>query len=429
MADCLFHVRRAAAGNAAAQAALGDFYCRTEDYDAALEAYDESVRLSPGHVGVRYNRATVRRFLGLLEGAEQDVDALIAATPEDSEAWHLRSDLRIQTAEHNHIAALQARVTQGFKRWQDEVPIRFALAKELEDLGCYADAWQHLEVGASLRRKHLQYDVRVDVATVDWIVSAFPNTVERNALATDAGPVFILGMPRTGTTLLERIIAQHPEVKAAGELPHFAHALVAAAQSSAGRKDLTRRELVAASTRIDFKKLGADYLQRVAPHAQGKPHFIDKLPMNYLYCGIIRCALPSSRILHLTRHPLATGYAVYKTLFAQGYPFSYDLSEIAEYYASYRRLIAHWHTTLPGQILDVSYENLVRDPRGQGRRAFEFCGLEWRDQYVEAHRDRKRSTTASASQVRRPIYQTSIDLWRQYEPQLQPLAQRLQSFL
>ncbi len=429
LADCLSEARRAASGNAAAQAALADFHSKSEDYTAALEAYDEVVRLAPGHVGIRYNRATIRRFLGLLEGAEHDLDAVIAATPEDSEAWHLRSDLRIQTPGRNHVATLEGRVSQGFKGWQDEVPIRFALAKELEDLGRYADAWRQLQVGASLRRRHLQYDVRVDVATVDWICDAFMETVSPEAQLPATGPLFIVGMPRTGTTLLERLIAQHSEVQAAGEMPYFANALVAAVQSAAGRKDLTRPALVAASARVDFKRLGADYLQLTAVHARGRPRFIDKLPLNYLYCGIIRRALPGARILHITRHPLATGYAVYKTLFAQGYPFSYDLGEIAAYYSSYRRLMALWHSTLPGQILDVPYEHLVRDPQGEGRRVFEYCGLEWKDEYVNVQGDPRQVTTASASQVRRPIYQTSIDLWRQYEQQLQPLAQRLQSFL
>jgi tetratricopeptide (TPR) repeat protein len=429
LTGCLAEARKAATGNAAAQAALAEFHFRREDLPAALQAWDAAVQLAPHHAVFRFNRATIRRFLGQLDAAEEDLDAVIAARPGDAEAWHLRSDLRTQTADRNHLAELQAHAAKGFAQWPAEVAIRYALAKELEDLGRYEESWRELSAGASLRRRHLQYDVRADVETVNWIRKAYPDAVAHGASVALDGPIFILGMPRTGTTLLERIVARHPDVQAAGELPHLANALVAATQAAAGRANITRPELVAASAHADFAGLAVDYRRRCAPHARGKRFFIDKLPLNYLYCGIIRRALPGSRILHLTRHPIATGYAVYKTLFAQGYPFSYDLGEIAAYYTGYRQLMDHWHATLPGQVLDVPYENLVCDPLGEGRRVFEFCGLTWQDDYAEVQRDSGISMTASASQVRRPIYQSSIDLWRHSESQLQPLAQRLASFL
>ena len=339
--------------------------------------------------------------------------------------------LRAQTPDRNHIRELEQLLGRGLESWHREVPIRFALAKEYEDIGEYRRSWDHLRAGAALRRRHLKYDVTKDLATVDWIIEAYP-AHPRGAAAVQGGfqsaePIFIVGMPRSGTTLLERIIAGHPDVCGAGELVHFASALVAAAARKAGRGDLPRRELVAASAMVDFAALGSDYIERTRPRTGGYARFTDKMPLNYLYCGSIARALPNARILHLTRHPLATAYAVYKTLFNQGYPFSYDLNEIADYYIGYRRLMDHWRLALPGRILDVSYERLVSAPEPEGRRVFDFLGLEWRPECLAFHERTEAISTASAVQVRRPIYRTSIELWKNYQSELEPVAARLRA--
>lgn len=422
---CLAQARQVAVRDAVAAAMIGDFCSIAEDYRGALAAYEQALRLEPSNARFRYNRASVRRFLGQLEGAEADLDAVVASCPDDGDAWHLRSDLRVQTDARNHVAALEERLRRGFDDWRREVPVRFALAKEYEDLGRYPDSWRALQAGAALRRRHLQYDVRRDLETVEWIREALPDTLPDAGGGECETPIFIVGMPRTGTTLLERILAGVPGVQAAGELNDFAVAVVAAARLAAGRGDLDRRALIAASARADFDALGRDYLARAHLKVGEGARFIDKMPLNYLYCGLIRRALPGARVLHVTRHPLATSYAVYKTLFAQGYPFSYDLLETADYFAGYRRLMEHWQQTLPGQIHEVSYERLVTDTAAEAARAFEFCGLRWDDRYLDAHRGEWLSTTASASQVRRPIYRRSLDLWRQYAADLAPVADRL----
>ena len=427
MEECVAAARHVAGSDAVAQAAIGDFCSLDGDYIGALAAYEAAVRLEPGNVRHRYNCAAVRRFLGQLDAAELDYDAVIEATPDDAEAWLNRSDLRVQTAERNHVAELERWVARGFAGWRQEVPARFALAKEYEDLGQYAASWVHLHAGATLRRRHLQYDVRIDLATVDWIRSVFPTIVPPGGADPVGEPIFIVGMPRTGTTLLERILGQHRDVFAAGELNNFAEAVVDSAKQTAGRADLKRSDLIAASARADFAALGADYIARTRPQTGRRPRFIDKMPLNYLYCGLIRRALPGARILHMTRHPVATCYAVYKTLFNQGYPFSYDLNELADYYVGYRRLMAHWHVTLPQQILDVSYERMIEDPIAESQRVFAFCGLEWDPRCLDFHHGQWLTTTASASQVRRPIYRSSVELWRHHETELAPIALRLKA--
>jgi hypothetical protein len=207
----------------------------------------------------------------------------------------------------------------------------------------------------------------------------------------------------------------------AGELPHFANALTAAVSARTGVARLPRRELVAASAAVDFRSVGQDYLARTRPATGHRTHFIDKLPLNYLYCGPIHLSLPSARIIHLTRHPMATCYAVYKTLFKDAYPFSYDLREIARYYAAYRRLMSHWDAAMPGIVLHVSYENLVETFDSEIRRVLAHCGLPWHAACLAFHRNPHPTATASAAQVRRPLYDSSLRLWEKYEDELRPL--------
>ena len=232
-------------------------------------------------------------------------------------------------------------------------------------------------------------------------------------------------MPRTGTTLLERSLGQHPDVFSAGELPHFANALTAAVSARTSVPRVSRRELVAASAEVDFRSLGLDYIARTRPATSQRAHFIDKLPLNYLYCGPIHLSLPSARIIHLTRHPMATCYAVYKTLFKNAYPFSYELREIARYYAAYRRLMSYWDAVLPGIVLHVSYEGLVEKFDNEIRRVLAYCGLPWHPPCLEFHRNPHPTATASAAQVRRPLYDSSLRLWEKYQAELQPLHSML----
>ncbi len=438
-AQCLAALRRIAeARTAAADAeryappqgafwdALGGLYHFVSDQARALAAYDRAVQLAPHEARFRFNRATVRRFLGDLEGAESDYDQVLALAPNDFEAYKNRADLRTQTPARNHVAELEAVLPRAAVDWRGRVQVEYALAKEYEDLGEYPRSFAHLQSGARARREHMRYDIAEDVATVQWIIDAFPAGPEsRAAVDSDESPIFILGLPRSGTTLVERILASHSQVVSAGELNDFAMSLVAAARSGAGRPQLPRRELVARSATLDFAALGRDYLRGARARVPGDRRFIDKMPLNYLYCGLIRRALPAAKIVHLHRHPLAAGYAMYKTLFRDGYPFSYDLGEIARYYAAYRRLMDHWQATMPGVIHSLSYEALVANPAAATRGLLEFCGLDWEDAVSRFHLNPAASTTASAAQVRRPIYDTAIGQWRHYERELAPLREAL----
>lgn len=414
--------------DAAVRDAAGTLYSHGNDHRRALGAYDQAVALAPRNAQFLYNRASIRRFLGNLAGAERDFDQAIALQPLDYEAYKNRSDLRPQTTERNHIPELEALLRGGIADWRGDVQIRYSLAKEYEDLGEYAKSFEQLSRAAKKRREHMRYDAANDLATVQWIIDAFPATPPT---ATDSAcgdaPIFIVGLPRSGTTLVERILDSHSTLFSAGELDCFALSLVDAVRQLTGRTQMPRQELIAHSAKLDFAPLGRDYIRRAHAASARGGRFIDKMPLNYLYCGLIRRALPAARLVHLTRHPMAVCYAMYKTLFKDGYPFSYDLNEIGRYYLGYRRLMAHWQATMPGVIYELQYESLVADQLEETRKLLKFCGLDWEDACAQFHENPAPSTTASAAQVRRPIYDSSVSQWRHYDRQLAGLRTQLEA--
>lgn len=417
--------QRCAAGDAAVLDAIGSLYSHANEQRRALAAYDQAVALAPDNPLYVFNRATVRRYLGQLAEAEADYDRVIALNPADYEAYKNRSDLRPQTAANNHVAELERLAARATSDWQAEVQLHYALAKEHEDLGNYQRSFEHLQRGSRVRRAHLRYDVDVDVATVDWVIEAFPGVAGGTPNACRDAPIFIVGLPRSGSTLVDRILGSHSQVYSAGELKCFALALVDAVRRKHGGASLSRRELVAGSAGLDFAALGRDYLDRARRAGAAACRFTDKMPLNYLYCGMIRRALPNARIVHVSRNPMAACYAIYKTLFQDGYPFSYDLAELGKYYLGYRRLMAHWQATMPESIHSLRYEDLVADQIGQTRRLLQFCGLEWQQACAQFHQNPSPTTTASAAQVRRPIYDSSVSQWRHYQRQLEPLSSQL----
>jgi hypothetical protein len=232
-------------------------------------------------------------------------------------------------------------------------------------------------------------------------------------------------MPRSGTTLVERVLTAHSQLVTIGEFPEFPRLYGLRLREQFSR-DSTRSPSEA-SLAIDFAELGRTYCEAARDLAGSAPGFVDKLPYNFLYCGYILAALPNAKLIHLKRHPLDTCYAIYKTLFFGAYSFSYDLDELASYYISYHRHMEHWRAVLPNRILDVSYEALVREPELEIRRISDWCGLEWEAGMMDFHRQQAASMTASAMQVRRPVYTDSVSSWRRAEARLGPLKARFEA--
>ena len=224
--------------------------------------------------------------------------------------------------------------------------------------------------------------------------------------------------------MLERILSSHSQVYSAGELKNFGVELKY--MSGVQSNELLDVATVAAAQRIDYKALGKTYIESTQPWTEQTAHFIDKLPFNYLYIGFIHRALPQAKIIHMRRNPMDTCFSNYKQMFANAYKYSYDLEELAQYYLMYRQLMQHWHSVLPGKILDVDYEILIENQESETQRVLEFCDLDWEDACLDFHKNKQAVATASASQVREPIYRSSLQKWRHYANWLQPLQDILE---
>jgi tetratricopeptide (TPR) repeat protein len=400
---------------------------RLEMHNEAEKLYQSLIDLEPRNGGHWYNLASIQRFKGQVEQAEASLDKAIELNQGDYDAFQLRSDLRIQTSVSNHITQLHGLLKKGIDLPAGEVQICYALAKELEDTGDSQESFEVLSRGATLRRKHINYKAEDDLNTIDTIMDTFGSAV----LATPSEgiptrePVFVIGLPRTGTTLVERILGSHPEVFAAGELNNFALQMMLQVRQQPNAQKWSRKELVQQTAKLDFNDLGQAYLESTRPLTGHTAHFVDKMPLNFLYAGLIHRAMPNAKIVHLSRHPMDTCYSIYKCLFQDAYPWSYDLGEIALYYSAYHQLMTHWNTVMPGVIHELAYEDLVGDVEGQARKLLDYCELTWDSRCVRFHESLSTSTTASATQVRQPVYQSSVNRWKSYKQQLSPLRERL----
>lgn len=400
---------------------LGD----CNDASRALDIYRQAIVTDGDNLGLRFDLATTQFFVGDFDGAEATLDRLIADAPKLGHAFYLRSTLRRQTTARNHVSELEARLRIGFSDEAEHAACLFALAKELQDLGRDDESFTTLSGGAKRKRSTLRYDAAAERRSIDGIRAAYTAEVMQSATPghDEGGAIFIVGMPRTGTTLVERTLGRHSAVRSAGELLDFGQVLAAAARANQAQH--TGRTMAEASTTLDFAALGRDYMRGAREAAHGSRVFVDKMPVNFLYCGLIKKALPNARLIHVVRDPMDCCYAVYKTLFHQAYHFSYDLDELADYYASYWRLMRHWHEVMPGMSLDVHYEDMVSDFHGQARRILDWCGLDWQPSVLDPSSNEKPTITASAAQVRESVYTSSLQKWRRHEAFLAPLRTRL----
>ncbi len=392
--------------------ALGAILGLLGRHQKAADLFRRAVAARPGEQQYLFNLAATERMTGMLDAAEAHCDAAIALDRRHGLAHFLRSDLRIQTAERNHIADMEALIGEGKLSWQVEVMLHFALGKEHEDLGQYALAFDHVAAGCDLQRRSISYDSRAEIAEIDRTIATQTQTWLA-ACPPGPDPVFVVGLPRTGTTLVERIIASHSAMTSVGETGAFAVAL--------------RRALEATPNRLDVADIGRRYVDAVAAFGVSPDRrFVDKTLQNYLYCGLIHAALPRAKIILIRRKPMDACWAIYKTHFRGMFSFSYDQIELAEYYLAFRRLGRHWKSVLPPQaLLEIDYEDIVRDQAGESRRLLEFIGLPWADEVLRFHASPAPSATASAVQVRRPIYGSSVGKWRHHAERLAPLRARL----
>jgi tetratricopeptide (TPR) repeat protein len=396
--------------------------------EEAVARYRQALLLRPDFPEACNNLGNTLKDLGRIQEALAQYEQALAVRPDFAEAHYNRVELKRIRPGDPDLAVLEALVADNDRLPAGKAPfIHFALAKALEEVDEPARAFQHLLIGNALKRQQVSYDEAATHAVFARIATVFDAGLflrHRGAGAPSAVPIFVLGMPRSGSSLVEQILASHPEVHGAGELSDLAAVVNGVADGNGEFGGYP--ESIGRLDDAALERLGSAYLARLPALPAGKTRITDKMPYNFLYVGLIRLALPGARIIHTERNPADTCVSCFSKLFPTGQAYSYDLGELGRYYRAYRGMMAHWRSVLPEDaMLDVSYEAVVEDLEGQARRLVAWCGLPWNDRCLDFHETRRPVRTASAVQVRQPLFRSSLQRWRRYEAWLQPLLREL----
>ena len=403
-------------------ARIAEIYTHSGQFEKAAACAHQALEIMPDNASIRYNLASSLIAIGRLDDAEREFDQLIAQTPDDYDAYYNRASLRKQSIDQNHIDEIRDVLQTPVKSQMGIVQLEYALANELEDIGEHAQSFAALKRGADMRRQMMSYSVETDTKAMAQIADTFDADffVQTDDGDVQPGPIFILGFPRSGTTLVDRILSAHTQVESLGEITDFAMALTSLCRAQQGKAGL-----ITASATLNMKTLGAEYIRRARQRSTGRAFFIDKTPGNFLYIGLIAASMPQAKIIHVNRNLADVGYGMYKALFRMGYPFSYDLEDLATYMKAKEQLMDHWRTVLPGRIIDIQYEDIVAKQETETRKLLTALELDWQPDCLEFHKNKSPSATASAAQVRQPIYKSAVERWKLYEQQLAPLTRSL----
>ncbi|QKK01650.1 MAG: tetratricopeptide repeat protein [Pseudomonadota bacterium] len=405
---------------------IGNVFSRLGEHERALEVFQRALERAPDDPAALYNLATSLMFFGRIDEAGQLIERTLALDPDDCLALHSRSVLRRQTETDNHVDELRARLG-GNLSWVAASHVHYALGKELDDLRRPMEAFDSYRQGAAIMREHMPDRTPGEFDDLNTVADALADGLLDRIAASghdSQEPIFIIGLPRTGSTLVERILGGHPGVFAAGELHNFR----SEAQRLLGVKSAAQayRRLMTHSTAFDPALLGQAYIESTRPRTGKTERFVDKMPRNDLWAALIHRSLPGARLILTRRNPMDTGYALFRTRFNTGYSFSYDLEQIGRYLVAHRRLTRALEDRLPREsLLTLDYEALVRSPEAQSRRLLQHCGLEWRQDVLDIHRLDTAAATASAVQVRQPFHTGSIGRWRAVAERLEPLRRVL----
>ena len=406
-------------------AALG----RIGEYEAAIELYGSVLQDHPGQPKVWMSYGHALKTVGRQAEAIEAYRRTLALAPQLGEAWWSLANLKTVSFSAADVAAMDAQLRRGDLTGEDRFHLEFALGKAREDAGDFEASFGSYARGNALRRRTLDYEADETTDQARRAQALFTPAF----LAAHSGqgcpapdPIFIVGLPRSGSTLVEQILASHSQVEGTQELPD----IITLARRLGGRARKASEgrypEALAELTAADLRSLGEEYMARAAPHRKlGRPFFIDKMPNNWAHLGLIQLILPNARVIDARRHPLGCGFSCFKQHFARGQGFTYDLTDIGRYYADYVALMAHFDAVLPGRVHRVIYEAMVADPEGQTRALLAACGLPFEDACLRFYENDRAVRTASSEQVRRPIFTDAADHWRNYDPWLAPLRAAL----
>jgi len=413
------------------QFTLGIIYALARSHADAASCFRRCVESAPTHADAHYYLAVCLVALGDIDGAEDELECCLAQCQTHWKAHHYLSDLRRQTRDSNHLARLHSLLDSTAQQavyGEATVHLNAALAKEYEDLGSYDDAFTHLAAAKKQAGASKAYVAADDERLFNKIIEVSRATPHTEAGYACRKPIFIIGMPRSGTTLIDRILSSHPEVFSAGELINFPVALKRA--SGSRTPGLFDEDVIARSRGIDWRVLGREYIASTQPETDAKQYFIDKLPHNFLYAGAISKALPDAKIICLRRGSMDTCLSNFKQMFPENSPFfgyANDIVNTGRYYILFDRLMKHWKEIYPDRIFEVEYEQIVLEQERYTRILLDYCGLEWNDACLNFHGNPNPVSSASAIQVRQPMYTSSIKRWEKYGANLHSLQQLLAS--
>jgi tetratricopeptide (TPR) repeat protein len=400
---------------------IAEFGQAIEIYDRVLEEFPKQPRshLSKGHALKTLGRNA--------EGIEAYRTA-IKQQPTLGEAFWSLANLKTFRFEEDEISAMRKQVKDGTKNAHDYYHLCFALGKALEDREEYDESFACYRRGNAVRRKTVHWDRDEHRANIQRLIDFFDKRFfadRRGQGVANADPIFIVGLPRAGSTLLEQILASHSQVEGTMELPD----IISIARRLSGKNknsDESRYpEILGELSPQQLTELGDEYMKRTKIQRSGAPYFIDKMPNNFSHIGLIQLILPNAKIIDARRHPLACCFSGFKQLFAQGQNFTYDLVDIGRYYRDYVELMDHWNRVLPGRVLRMQYETVVSETEAEVGRLLAYCGLPFEESCLRFYETERAVRTASSEQVRQPIYRAAVEQWRHYRAHLDPLVEAL----
>ncbi len=399
-------------------------------HEDAIRYYEKALDISPGRSGAMSSMAHHLKTVGRQQDGVAMYRKAIAAKPDNTEAYWSLANLKTFRFEEHEVQAMQTLLEDDALDDESRVHLHNALGLEYEAREDYDQAFSHIDQCNFLRRQSEIYDPLETQAGTDSIIEIMDDEFihKREGLGcNDDSPILIVGLPRSGSTLIEQILASHSLVDGTFELRDL-HQVARKIRRFSRKRSPFPNNLLDLEEQ-HWHKIGEDYIESTRKYRAGAPYFIDKNPNNFIFVGLLRIALPGARIINALRHPLDSCFGTYKQLFASGQPFSYNLTELGEYYLQYQRLMDHWKQVAPGFTLDVRYEDVVADLEGQVGRILDFCKLPFEDNCLRFHETERAVKTASSEQVRQPIYSSSVNLWKNYEAHLGELIRLLEPVL
>ncbi|MGI9233144.1 MAG: tetratricopeptide repeat-containing sulfotransferase family protein [Woeseiaceae bacterium] len=422
--EALANARQFEGGDPVVHDLLGLIYSLQGDQDEAALWFAKAVALAPDNPQFLVNNANSEMYLGRLESAEQGLRRALEIEPESPNAHWVLAGLK-KAADFKHVGKLRS-LLERRRPPHATAFLSYALGKELEDLEEWDDAFRAFAAGAAARRQTIEFDESAEEQMFTAMRTIYSKKwlAKKETGAESSAPIFVVGQPRTGTTLIERVITSHSQVHSAGELRQFGNSVRRLTHYRGAVR--FSEELMRRGSELDGRPLGDAYLDAVQKMRGQALRFVDKLPPNYLYVPLILMALPNAKIVHVRRDPMDACFASFKQLFADAYKHSYDQREMARHHARYYHLMQHYREQFSGRYLEIAYEDAAHDLEPHARALVNYLELDWEDDCLNFHAQKSAVTTASSVQVREPAHTRSVGRWKRYEQQLEPMREELE---